>query len=70
MRLLFSVAVEVFMIMSSAANTNPPNIILMLSDDMGFGDLGANGGVDPSETPNLDILSTTGMVFSDMVSVN
>ncbi|XP_053214875.1 N-acetylgalactosamine-6-sulfatase-like isoform X1 [Panonychus citri] len=45
----------------------PPNIIVMLMDDMGFGDLGVNG--DPNhDTPNLDSLASAGMLLTSFYS--
>ncbi|MEK6237447.1 MAG: arylsulfatase [Planctomycetales bacterium] len=42
--------------------TNPPNIVLILADDMGFSDLGCHGG--EIETPNLDRLAAGGTRFT------
>lgn len=39
-----------------------PNIILIMSDDMGFSDLGCYGG--EIQTPNLDKLATNGVRFT------
>ena len=39
-----------------------PNIILILSDDMGFSDIGCYGG--EIETPNLDALAANGLRFT------
>ena len=43
-------------------NENPPNVILILTDDQGWGDLSLNGNLD-LETPNIDLLATTGARF-------
>jgi arylsulfatase A-like enzyme len=40
-----------------------PNILFILSDDIGYGDLGSYGGLLP--TPNLDRLAEEGMRFTD-----
>ncbi len=51
------------------ASTQNPNIIIMLMDDMGWGDLGING--DPArETPNLDRMAREGMLFTDFYTAN
>lgn len=42
---------------------NLPNIIFILADDVGYGDLGSYGGKLP--TPNLDKLARQGMRFTD-----
>jgi arylsulfatase A-like enzyme len=41
-----------------------PNIIYILADDMGYGELGAYGQKN-IETPNLDRLASDGMIFTD-----
>ncbi len=40
----------------------PPNIILIMADDMGFSDIGSYGG--EIQTPNLDQLSENGVNFT------
>ena len=48
-----------------AAQENKPNIILILSDDFGYGDSGPYGG-GPGRgmpTPSLDRLASEGMTF-------
>jgi N-sulfoglucosamine sulfohydrolase len=42
----------------------PPNVILLLADDMNFDSPGFMGGRIPDLTPNLDRLAASGMVFS------
>ncbi|OXB65061.1 hypothetical protein ASZ78_008344 [Callipepla squamata] len=47
----------------------PPNVVLLLMDDMGWGDLGAFG--EPSkETPNLDQMASEGMLFLDFYTAS
>ncbi len=41
---------------------NQPNIVLILSDDQGWGDLSINGNTNLS-TPNIDELATKGVTF-------
>lgn len=55
----------------SALNTaetknNPPNIIILLADDLGYGDLNCYGG--DAKTPNLDQLAQEGIRFTDFYS--
>lgn len=40
----------------------PPNIILILTDDQGWGDLSCNGNTN-IQTPNIDKLAETGVTF-------
>jgi len=44
---------------------NHPNIILILADDMGFGDLAIQNPESKIPTPNLDKLASEGMRFTD-----
>jgi arylsulfatase len=44
------------------AESKRPNIIIIMSDDMGYSDLGCYGG--EIETPNLDALAAGGLRFS------
>ncbi|MDG2383331.1 MAG: sulfatase-like hydrolase/transferase [Pirellulaceae bacterium] len=46
--------------------TNHPNIVILLSDDLGYQDIGCYGG--PVSTPALDELATTGIRFTDFYS--
>lgn len=41
-----------------------PNILIMVADDLGFGDVGFNGGTTAS-TPNLDRLAADGVKLND-----
>jgi len=45
-----------------AASARRPNIMIILSDDMGFSDLGCYGG--EIHTPNLDRLAANGVRFT------
>lgn len=45
-----------------AADPTKPNIIVIMTDDMGFSDIGCYGG--EIQTPNLDRLAVSGMKFS------
>src|SRR5687768_4830728 len=46
------------------AAQRPPNIVIILADDLGYGDLGCYG--HPTiRTPNLDRMAAEGMRFTD-----
>jgi arylsulfatase A-like enzyme len=45
-------------------STNPPNIIYILADDLGYNELGSYGQ-SLIETPNLDALAASGIRFTD-----
>jgi len=49
-------------LLSAVAADRPPNIVLILADDLGYGDLGCYGGEIP--TPNIDRLAATGIRFT------
>jgi arylsulfatase A-like enzyme len=46
------------------AQRRPPNIVLIVSDDMGYGDIGIHGSKD-IPTPNIDALARGGVRFTD-----
>ena len=48
-------------------STRPPNIVLIMADDMGFETLGCNGGVS-YRTPHLDRLARQGVRFEQCYS--
>ncbi|MBA2408962.1 MAG: sulfatase-like hydrolase/transferase [Gammaproteobacteria bacterium] len=48
----------------ASGRSTPPNIILILADDLGYGQLGCNGNLY-NETPNLDRVANEGMRFSN-----
>ena len=43
---------------------DPPNIVIILADDLGYGDIGAYGG-EKIRTPNIDALAADGIRFTD-----
>lgn len=64
-RFLFGLIVVVSTILcnDTAEAATPPNVIFILADDMGIGDVSHNGGLAP--TPHLDRLVDGGMRFTD-----
>ena len=52
-----------------AAETLRPNVIYILADDLGYGDLGCYGQ-QKLKTPNIDRLADEGMLFTDHYSGN
>lgn len=46
------------------AQTPPPNVVLILMDDLGYGDLGSYGAPD-AKTPHIDRLAREGVKLSD-----
>lgn len=52
-----------------AEDTEPPNIVFILADDLGFNQIGAYGDT-PIRTPNLDKLAENGIRFTQAYSGN
>jgi arylsulfatase A-like enzyme len=56
-----------FATLAHAAPQRPPNIVIILADDLGYGDLGCYG--HPSiRTPNLDRMAAEGLRFTQFYS--
>src|SRR5579883_2846545 len=51
---------------AAKAETPPPNVIVILADDLGYGDLGCYGSKIP--TPNLDKMAAEGVRFTSFYS--
>lgn len=51
--------------LGSAAETTPPNIVVVLVDDMGYGDPGCYNPNSKIATPHIDSLARDGMRFTD-----
>jgi len=47
------------------ATERPPNIIYILADDLGYGDIGVFNSEGKIKTPQLDLMAQQGMVFTD-----
>lgn len=49
---------------AALAAEKPPNIVIILADDLGYGDLSCYGATKV-QTPSIDRLAADGMLFSD-----
>ncbi len=61
MRAILSLLLVLSMI--SAAASRPPNVVIILADDMGYADLGCFGA-ERIKTPNIDRMAAEGMKFT------
>src|SRR5947207_11984821 len=64
-RLLLSTCLLLFPPIASAADSSRPNIVFILADDLGYGDVGCFNRESKIPTPNLDRLASEGMRFTD-----
>jgi arylsulfatase A-like enzyme len=67
--LFFSFIVPVFADDTVATKTSLPNIVLILADDMGYGDVSLLNEKSKIKTPHLDSLGREGIVFTDAHAV-
>jgi arylsulfatase A-like enzyme len=64
--LLFGICTSCSQVEEPTAETESfPNIVLILADDMGMGDVGAYNAASKAPTPSLDTLAASGMRFTD-----
>jgi arylsulfatase A-like enzyme len=64
LRQLLILAVLILCATTQAPAQRPPNVILIMMDDMGYGDLGSYGASDV-RTPNIDRLAREGVRLTD-----
>lgn len=62
------VALALLLPLRAAAEAPRPNVILIVADDLGYGDLGAYGAADLA-TPSIDRLAQEGLRFTDFYAV-
>jgi arylsulfatase A-like enzyme len=61
------ITIALFSLSNVVYSQEKPNIILILADDLGYGDLGCYGAAD-IKTPNLDRLASEGVRFTNFYS--
>jgi arylsulfatase A len=50
---------------AAAKDPNRPHVVVILADDLGFGDVGCNNPDSKIETPNMDRIAREGLRFTD-----
>ena len=66
MRSLFASAIVLLAAVASPGAV-PPNVVLIVADDLGYGDLGCYGS-ETNQTPHIDQLASHGVRFTDFHS--
>jgi arylsulfatase A len=61
---VLAVTVATWAQVQPAAQTRPPNVVLILMDDLGYGDLSSYGAPD-AKTPHIDRLAREGVKLTD-----
>ena len=67
MKIAFLITIVAF---ASSAWARQPNIVVILADDLGYGDVGCYNTESKIPTPNLDRLANNGMRFTDAHSAS
>lgn len=57
--------VALWAVPGSLSSADPPNVVVILADDLGFGDLSCNNPESKIPTPHADRLAAEGMRFTD-----
>ena len=65
MRSMISLALLLGGVCMNVMAVDPPNILFILADDLGYGDVGCYNANCKVATPNLDQLAAEGMLFTD-----
>jgi arylsulfatase A-like enzyme len=65
MRRFFAILIALCAVGEAAGGAGKPNIVLILVDDMGYGDPGCYNPTSKIPTPNIDSLAAAGMRFTD-----
>ena len=67
MRSIISVALVMVAAVANASAQTKPNVVLIMTDDMGYADIGSYGAAD-IRTPNIDSLARDGVRLTDFYS--
>jgi arylsulfatase A len=69
MKNLAALAATLLSLTAFAASTNKPNIIFILADDLGIGNVGCYGADQTVKTPNIDALARGGTRYTNAYTV-
>ena len=61
--LLLLMLINISNVLAETIEKNKPNIILIVADDLGYGDVSFNGSLD-IKTPNIDRIAKDGVIFT------
>ena len=65
MQSLFRTLLIASILATQALEGKPPNIVFILADDLGYGDVACYNPESRIPTPNLDRMAKQGMLFTD-----
>lgn len=65
MKNLFQLPIVLLLMLAWQSASSQPNIVVILADDLGYGDLKAYNPESKIPTPHLDQLAAEGMIFTD-----
>ena len=68
--LVFGATQHISLAQADDNDKRPPNVVVLLVDDLGYMDVGANNPDCFYETPHIDALSASGMRFTDGYAAN
>src|SRR3954469_6138280 len=59
------IALLISLLLAVVANAKPPNLIVIVADDLGYADVGAQGRSKDVRTPNIDSIAANGIRFTN-----
>ena len=62
------ITISSILLTAAAVKAQTPNIVFILADDLGYGDISAFNPESKIHTPNIDKLAEHGIAFTDAVS--
>ena len=62
--LVFHISIVLCLLLAAIGSAAPPNVVLIVADDLGYGDLACYGS-STNHTPHIDALAQSGVRFTD-----